>query len=190
MLSVSIAFLTYEGLTRNVRVTYAKRMPGVLGASTKFIDFMASHISGRFTRDLSNKPSVCLIIITICAHPCLNLYLNIQSTIMNGPCSDSIIIFSWLGMIQKTYCKPNEQLFPMSYRDIATYVIKTQRRWKQYKKDTKTINTVNQIRSTALERSVIKYLGFTQSDGILTSFFTSEVVQNNYMEGSESVTIK
>ena len=38
------AFLTYEGLTRNVRVTYAERMPGVLGASTKFIDFLASHI--------------------------------------------------------------------------------------------------------------------------------------------------
>ena len=43
MLSVSLAFLAYEGLTRNVRVTYAERMPGVLGASTKFIDFMASH---------------------------------------------------------------------------------------------------------------------------------------------------
>ena len=48
MLSVSIAYLTYEGLARNVRVTYAERMPGVLGASTKFIDFMASHISSRF----------------------------------------------------------------------------------------------------------------------------------------------
>ena len=48
MLSVSIALLTYEGLTRNVRVTYAERMPGVLGASTKLIDFMVSHISGRF----------------------------------------------------------------------------------------------------------------------------------------------
>ena len=55
MLSVSIAFLTYEGLTCNVRVTYAERMPSVLGASTKFIDFMASNISGRFIRDLSNK---------------------------------------------------------------------------------------------------------------------------------------
>ena len=68
MLSVSIAFLTYEGLMGNVHVTYAERMPGVLGASTIFIDFMASHISGRFIRDLSNKPSVSLIIITICAH--------------------------------------------------------------------------------------------------------------------------
>ena len=77
MLSVSIAFLTYEGLTRNVRVTYAKRMPGVLGASTKFVDFMASHTSGRF-----------------------------------------------LYMIQKTYCKPNEQLFPMGDHAIATYVIR------------------------------------------------------------------
>ena len=55
--------------------------------------------------------------------------------------------------------------------------------------DTKTSNTVNQIRSTALERSVIEYLGLIQSDGILTSPFTSEVVQNNYMEGSGSVTI-
>ena len=57
MLSVSIAFMTYEGLTCNVRVTYAERntMSSVLGASTKFIDFMAS---GRFIRDLSNEPSV------------------------------------------------------------------------------------------------------------------------------------
>ena len=60
MLSVSIAFLTYEGLTCNVRVTYAERMPSVLGASTKFIDFMATNISGRFIRDLSNTPSVSL----------------------------------------------------------------------------------------------------------------------------------
>ena len=44
MLSVSITFSTYEGLTRNVRVTYAECMPGVLGASMKFIDFMASNI--------------------------------------------------------------------------------------------------------------------------------------------------
>ena len=44
----SIAFLTYKGLTCNVRVTYAERMPSVLGARTKFIDFMASNISGRF----------------------------------------------------------------------------------------------------------------------------------------------
>ena len=58
MLSVFIAFLTYEGRTCNVRVTYAERMPSVLGASTKFIDFMASNISGRFIRDLSNEPSV------------------------------------------------------------------------------------------------------------------------------------
>ena len=63
MLSVSIAFLTYEGLTRNVRVTYAERMPGVLGASTTLIDFMASHVSGPFIQDLSNKPSMSLIII-------------------------------------------------------------------------------------------------------------------------------
>ena len=58
MLSVSIAFLTYEGLTCNVRVTYAERMPSVLGASTKFIDFMASNISGCFIRDLLNKHPV------------------------------------------------------------------------------------------------------------------------------------
>ena len=44
MLSVSLTFSTYEGLTRNVRVTYAERMPGALGASMKFIDFMASNI--------------------------------------------------------------------------------------------------------------------------------------------------
>ena len=56
--SVSIAFLTYEGLTCNVPVTYAERMPSMLGASTKFIDFMASNISGSFIQDLSNKPSV------------------------------------------------------------------------------------------------------------------------------------
>ena len=60
MLSVSIAFLAYEGPTRNVRITYAERMPGVLGASTKFIYFMALHISGRFIRYLSNKPTVSL----------------------------------------------------------------------------------------------------------------------------------
>ena len=58
MLSVSLAFLTYEGLTCNVRVTYAECIPSVLGASTKFIDFMASNISGRFIRDLPNTPSV------------------------------------------------------------------------------------------------------------------------------------
>ena len=58
MFRVIIAFLTYEGLTCNVRVTYAERMPSVLGASTKFIDFMASNIYGRFIRDLSNEPSV------------------------------------------------------------------------------------------------------------------------------------
>ena len=58
MLSGSIAFLTYEGLTYNVRVTYAERMPSVLGVSTKFTDFMASNISGRFIRDLSNTPSM------------------------------------------------------------------------------------------------------------------------------------
>ena len=54
MLSVSITFSTYEGLTCSVRVTYAERMPGVLGASMKFIDFMTSIISGRFIGDLSN----------------------------------------------------------------------------------------------------------------------------------------
>ena len=54
MLSVSITFSTYEGLTCNVRITYAERMPGVLAASMKFIDVMASHISGRFIGDLSN----------------------------------------------------------------------------------------------------------------------------------------
>ena len=71
--SVSIAFLAYEGLTPNVRETYAECMPRVLGASTKFIDFMASNISGRFIRDLSNKPSVSLIIITICAHTLISI---------------------------------------------------------------------------------------------------------------------
>ena len=54
MLSVSLTFSTYEGLTCNVRVTYAERMPGVLGASMKFIDFIASNISGSFIGDLSN----------------------------------------------------------------------------------------------------------------------------------------
>ena len=60
MLSGSIAFLTYEGLSCNVRVNYAERMTSVLGASTKFTDFMASNISLHFIRDLSNKPSVSL----------------------------------------------------------------------------------------------------------------------------------
>ena len=50
MLSVSIAFLTYEGLTCNACVTYAERMPSALGASRKFIDFLASNIAGRFIR--------------------------------------------------------------------------------------------------------------------------------------------
>ena len=54
MLSVSIMFSTYEGLTCNVRVTYAERMPGMLRASMKFIDFMASNISVRFIGDLLN----------------------------------------------------------------------------------------------------------------------------------------
>ena len=54
MLSVSITFSTYEGLTCDVRVTYAERMPGVFGASMKFIDFMALKIFGRFIGDLSN----------------------------------------------------------------------------------------------------------------------------------------
>ena len=52
--SVCSAFSTYEGLTCNIRVTYAERMPGVHGASIKLIDFMASNISGRFIADLSN----------------------------------------------------------------------------------------------------------------------------------------
>ena len=51
MLSVSITFSTYEGLMCNGCVTYAERMPGVLGASMKS---MASKISGRFIGDLSN----------------------------------------------------------------------------------------------------------------------------------------
>ena len=54
ILSVSITFSTYEGLTCKVRVTYAERMPGVFGLSMKFIDFMASNISGRFIEYLSN----------------------------------------------------------------------------------------------------------------------------------------
>ena len=58
MLSVSIAFLTYEGLTCNVCVTNTEHMPSVLGASMKFVNYMASNTSGRFIRDLSNKPSV------------------------------------------------------------------------------------------------------------------------------------
>ena len=64
----SFVVYLYVNGSGSVRVTYAERMPGVIGASTKFIDFIASHISGRFIRDLSNKPSVSLIIITICAH--------------------------------------------------------------------------------------------------------------------------
>ena len=54
----TIAFLTYEGLTCNVRVTYAERTPSLLGAYKKFIDFMGSNTSGRLIRELSNKPSV------------------------------------------------------------------------------------------------------------------------------------
>ena len=96
MLSVSIAFLTYEGLTRNVRVTYAERMPGVLGARTKFIDFMASHLSGRFIRDFGESYHH----YHLRAHPCLNLYRNIQSTIMNVYLAQTIL-FS-LDMVQKT----------------------------------------------------------------------------------------
>ena len=84
MLSVSITFLTYEGLTRNVRVTYAERMPGVLGVSMKFIDFMASNIYLSFHRRFiklafgdSYHP------YNLHARHCVNLYRNIQSTIMN-----------------------------------------------------------------------------------------------------------
>ena len=58
ILSLSIVFLTYEGLTCNVRVTFAERMPSVLGASTKFIDFMTSNISGRFIRDFGEFEKV------------------------------------------------------------------------------------------------------------------------------------
>ena len=122
MLSVSIAFLTYEGLTRNVRVTYAERMPGMLGASTKFIDFMASHI---ISFEIYQKQAFdeSYHHYNLRAHPCLNLYLNIQSTIMNVDLVQTLSLFS-LDMIQKTYCKPNEQLFPMGDHAIATFVIK------------------------------------------------------------------
>ena len=57
------------------------------------------------------------------AHPFLNLYLDIQSTIMNVDLVQTLSLFS-LDMIQKTYCKPNEQLFSMGDHAIATYVIK------------------------------------------------------------------
>ena len=113
MLSVSIAFLTYEGLTCNVCVTYAELMPGMFGASTKFIDFMASNISGRFIRDLSNKPSVSLIILNTCTHTLVSISidLNIQSIIITVALVQTLL-FS-LDMVQKTYSKPNEQLFPI-----------------------------------------------------------------------------
>ena len=87
MLSISIAFLTYGGLTCNVRVTYAERMPGVFGASTKFIDFMASNISGRFIRDLSNKPSVSLVIPTTCKHTLVSIMI-----IMNVALVQSLLL--------------------------------------------------------------------------------------------------
>ena len=90
--SAYIAFLTYEGLTCNVRVTYAERMPGALGASMTFIDFMASNISGRFIRDLSNKPSVSLIILTTCTHTLVSISKLFTVDNYEGrPCSDSII---------------------------------------------------------------------------------------------------
>ena len=57
------------------------------------------------------------------AHHCLNLYLNLQSTIMNVYLVQTLSLFS-LDMIQKTFCKPNEQLFPMGDHAIATYVKK------------------------------------------------------------------
>ena len=57
-------------------------MPGVLGASMKFIEFMASNISGCFIGDLSNQPSV-ILMINLHAHPCVNLYHNVQLTIIN-----------------------------------------------------------------------------------------------------------
>ena len=56
------------------------------------------------------------------AHLCLNLYLNIQSTIMNVDLVQTLL-FS-LDVVQKTYCKSNEQLFPMGDHAIATYVVK------------------------------------------------------------------
>ena len=122
--SVSIAFLTYEGLTRNVRVTYAERMPGVLGSSTKFIDFMAAYIWSFHTGFIKQAFGKSYHHYHLRAHPCLNLYLNIQSTIMNADLVQTLSLFS-LDMIQKTYyCKPNEQLFPMGDHAIAIYVIK------------------------------------------------------------------
>ena len=56
MLSVSITFSTYEGPTRNVRVTYAERMLGARAWSEhevhRFHGF--KYISGCFIEDLSN----------------------------------------------------------------------------------------------------------------------------------------
>ena len=127
MLSVSIAFLTYEGLTPNVRVTYAERMPGVVGAGTKFIDFMASHISGRFIRDFIKQAfSESYHHYHLRAHPCLNLYLNIQSTIMNVDLVQTLSLFS-LDMIQK-HIVNRMSIFSMGDHANATYVIKTHRR--------------------------------------------------------------
>ena len=109
MLSISIAFLTYEGLTCNVLVTYAERMPGVFGASMKFIDFMASNISGRFIRDFIKKIfGESYHPYHLHAHPCL--YLSIQSTIMNVALVQTLL-FS-LDMVQKIYCNRMSSSFP------------------------------------------------------------------------------
>ena len=119
MFSVSITFLAYEGLTRNVRVTYAKCMPGVLGASTKFIDFMPSYISGRFLRDLSHKASVSLIIITICAHTLVSIsILNIQSTIMNVDLVQTLLLTSCLTAIKAKVIKYCETVYERSEKNM------------------------------------------------------------------------
>ena len=110
-------------------------------------------------------------------HPCINLYLIIQSTIMNVALVQTVYYFL-LTWYRKHIVNQTGSPFPYGEHAIANYVIKTHGRLKQFENDTKTSKTVNQIRSTALERSVTKFLGLTQLDRILISLLTSEVSQN------------
>ena len=110
----------------------------------------------------------------------LNAFLKAQMLVY--------VVFRWWREPEE-YHQPATSLYPYSKRgrrvDKRVFyhcaVIKHIEGENSTKIDTKTSNTVNQIRSTALERSVIKYLGLTQLDGILTSPSTSEVVQNSLL---------
>ena len=106
MLSISIAFLTYEGLTCNILLTYARR---VWSEQEVHLFHVFKYIWSFHTRFIKQAFGESYHPYHLHAHPCL--YLNMQSTIINVALVQTLL-FS-LDMVQKTYCKPNEQLFPI-----------------------------------------------------------------------------